>query len=360
MIKKVISILLFIPIFVGLALGIIILFAFLLDYKPEAEIEISTTQSPDTLDVNKTYYALTWNVGYAGLSADMDFFYDDGSQVRTSLEQTTNNFEFISNYLLRHDSIPFMFLQEVDHHSARSYRINQQDVLAGLFSDRWNGYAQNYDVFFVPTPVFKPYGKVEAGIMSLSPYKPKNAVRHAFPENYSGVKGLFMLDRCFMTMRYPLSNGKQMVVINTHNSAYDDGSLREAQMEKLTGFMLAEYSKGNFVLAGGDWNQCPPGFEPEYTTEVFDTVAMSFVPDTLLANWNWAFDNRTPTNRRLYMPYEAGNTFTTTIDYFVTSPNISVKEVFTDSLAFKHSDHNPVFLGFHLVTDTLFTNNSNE
>ena len=26
--------------------------------------------------------------------------------------------------------------------------------------------------------------------------------------------------------------------------------------------MLEEYEKGNYIVVGGDWNQCPPDFKP--------------------------------------------------------------------------------------------------
>ena len=74
-----------------------------------------------------------------------------------------------------------------------------------------------------------------------------------------------MLDRCFMVNRYPLENGKELLVINTHNEAFDPGEIRKAQMAYLKEFLLSEYAKGNYIIAGGDWNMSPPDFKPEFT-----------------------------------------------------------------------------------------------
>ncbi|NJM15621.1 MAG: hypothetical protein HC896_09850 [Bacteroidales bacterium] len=48
------------------------------------------------------------------------------------------------------------------------------------------------------------------------------------------------------------------------------------------------------------------------------------------------------------MPYVKGNTKVTTIDFFLTSPNVQVKDVKTLDYNFKHSDHHPVYLSFKL------------
>jgi hypothetical protein len=161
--------------------------------------------------------------------------------------------------------------------------------------------------------------------------------------------GVFMLDRCFLVNRYPLSGGRELLVINTHNSAYDDGSLRKAQMEYLHGFLMEEYGKGNYVIVGGDWNQTPYGFEPEFERDVFDTIQLSYVPgDYLPGDWTWLYDPTVPTNRRVDIPYKAGVSRTTVIDFYLLSPNLEPLFVEGVYLGFIHSDHQPVLAGFKL------------
>ncbi|NJM15622.1 MAG: hypothetical protein HC896_09855 [Bacteroidales bacterium] len=95
-----------------------------------------------------------------------------------------------------------------------------------------------------------------------------------------------MLDRCFLLQRFGLSNGKQLVVINTHNSAYDDGTLRNLQMNYLKTILKNEQASGNYIIVGGDWNQCPPGFIPNYNGHVFDSVQLKTITQDYLINWN--------------------------------------------------------------------------
>jgi endonuclease/exonuclease/phosphatase family metal-dependent hydrolase len=132
-------------------------------------------------------------------------------------------------------------------------------------------------------------------------------------------------------------------VINTHNEAYDDGSIRDQQMAFLKGFMLTEYNRGNYLIVGGDWNQCPPGFKPQFSGEVFDTinnkgVGINYVP----ADWQWVYNPSIPTNRRLDIAYIRGKTMTTVIDFFLLSPNIRLQAIKTTDLGFESSDHQPV------------------
>ena len=147
-------------------------------------------------------------------------------------------------------------------------------------------------------------------------------------------------------MRFPLENGKEMVVVNTHNSTYDKtGTLRKSEFIKLHGFLLEEYRKGNYVICGGDWNNNPRGFDPARATSG-DRVEPIETPvdSTFLPGWQFVTDPGTPTDRLLDIPYFKGRTVTTTIDFFVISPNISLNEVRTMPMDFTFSDHNPVYM----------------
>jgi endonuclease/exonuclease/phosphatase family metal-dependent hydrolase len=163
---------------------------------------------------------------------------------------------------------------------------------------------------------------------------------------------LFMLDRCFLVNRFPVNNGRELVIINTHNSAYDDGSLRNQQMDFLKDFLLKEYESGHYVIVGGDWNQTPHGCRTELPSHVFDTVNLTFIEkDFPAAGWNWAYDPDTPTNRRVGVPFNRSTSLTTIIDYFLLSPNLILDEVETIDMDFQFSDHQPVRLRARLQSD---------
>jgi endonuclease/exonuclease/phosphatase family metal-dependent hydrolase len=239
----------------------------------------------------------------------------------------------------------------VDRHSKRSYHFDQENIIESHFPGYNAYFGLNYNVSFVPVPLKSPMGKVESGLMTLTRHPPSGVTRHSFPGNYSWPVRLFMLDRCFLVNRYPVEGGAELLVINTHNSAYDDGSLRSIQMSFLREFLLTEYEKGNYVVVGGDWNQTPYGFDPEQLNHPFDTLDVTFIEkDFPGAEWTWAFDPNTPTNRRVSTPYDRSSSLTTVIDCYLLSPNICLEQVKTIDLDFRWSDHQPVTLRARLFS----------
>lgn len=326
----------------------VVLFIFLLiygtlsDYRPGDETLISENAVAPVIQ-DSIFNLLIWNIGYCGLGDNMDFFYDGGKGVRSSKERVEQNMNGVIDFVGTLDSLDFLMFQEVDLDSRRSYRSDQLAVLGAIYPDYHSSMGINYEVFFVPLPPGNPYGKVSSGIATLGRYQPSQSIRHSFPGNYSWPMGVFMLDRCFMVNRYPVEGGKQLLVINTHNSAYDDGSLKLEQMAYLHGFLTAEYAKGNYIVVGGDWNQTPFGFRPEFERNIFDTIQLTYVEEGYLpGDWTWLFDPGVPTNRRIDIPYDPAVTRTTVIDYFLLSPNLEAVSVQGVNLDFRHSDHHPV------------------
>jgi endonuclease/exonuclease/phosphatase family metal-dependent hydrolase len=292
---------------------------------------------------------MIWNIGYAGLGRDMDFFYDGGKMVRPPRPRVEENLSAIQSFIQRQTDIDFFLFQEVDQSSKRSYQINQVLRLSRAFPGFHSSFGKNYDVRFVPVPVLDPLGAVRSGLLTLSRFEPLSVDRHAFPGNYAWPRGLFMLDRCFLVSRFRLDNKKELVVINTHNSAYDDGGLRIRQTAYLKEFLIKEVEQGNFIVVGGDWNQCPPGFVPEFASNIMDHDRRMDIDPDYIEKWSWAYDKTIPTNRRLAAPYDARTSPTTVIDFFLVSPNVEVKQVRGIHLDFEHSDHHPVKLKIKLT-----------
>ena len=146
-------------------------------------------------------------------------------------------------------------------------------------------------------------------------------------------------------MRFPTTSGKELLIINTHNSAYDDGSLKKLEMDFLKSFLLNEYSKGNYIIIGGDWNQNPPEMDQKLLAKkatvkrfVLNPIAKDFLP----SDWTWAFDSDVPSNRYLDKPYNKQKSTKVTIDFFLLSPNIENIACKVIDQDFKNSDHQPV------------------
>jgi endonuclease/exonuclease/phosphatase family metal-dependent hydrolase len=328
-----------------LVFGSLILIATISDYRPDAKVIIEgSDQLADTVFPGDTLGLLIWNIGYGGLDKAMDFFYDGGTKVRTPAAQYEQNMAAIIDVLQAQDA-NFILLQEVDAHSKRSFRRNQIKMLSDSLPLFTPFYGKNYDVLFVPVPWYAPMGRVNSGLLSFTRWVPSVTERYRFPGEYNWPVQLFMLDRCFTVMHFPVKNGRELLVVNTHNEAYDDGHIRDAQMTFLKTFLLEEYQKGNYVVVGGDWNQCPGGFVSRFTDDTFDTLNYKEIEkDYLPPQWQWIYDKSQPTNRRLDVAYTRGKTLTTLIDFYLLSPNLKPVALKTLDLRFSHADHQPVHL----------------
>jgi endonuclease/exonuclease/phosphatase family metal-dependent hydrolase len=340
--KKILkAILILIIVFIA-GFGGMIVYALISDYKPGVETIIAENKSSQPIADTSAITLLTWNIGYCGLDRDMDFFYDGGTKVFTPREKCIKNLSAVEKFITGNDSIDYIFIQEIDKASKRSYHINEYDSLTQRLTTHFGYFGLNYDVFFVPLPPASPMGKVLSGLATFSKTVPSSSVRYSFPGVYGFPKQLFMLDRCFIVNRYPLANGRELIIINTHNEAFDKGNIRKAQMAYLKEFILKEYNNNNYVITGGDWNQTPPEFKPEFINNRTDTTNMVIPADFLSDDWKWVYDNTNPSERNVVAAYDAKLTPTTIYDFYLISPNIEAISVKCINLNFENSDHNPV------------------
>ena len=343
MIKKILLSILTLILIPILAFGVLVAYLGITDYKPE-QVEIVEVHQGASLETAVSLDLISWNLGYAGLGKDMDFFMDEGSGGWPDKNQVERYLAGIVDYI-KNSHADVYFLQEVDKKAKRSHKIDEVTAIAGAMPDYDWVFAVNYDVRFVPVPITAPMGEVLAGQMNLSKYKfAPRAERHALPGQYDFLTQLAQLDRAALLTRIKASDGKDWVLINTHNSAFDKGELRTQQLAYLKKLMLEEYQKGNYVIVGGDWNLALPGVTYNQFPskgKAYDGF-LEFPKDWTPEGWQWAIDVHTPTNRTVNQPYVAGDNFTTVIDGFVVSPNIEIVSAQGVDLGFENSDHNPV------------------
>jgi len=331
---------------IGIIAIVFIIGAFLLSltfsrYNPE-EIEVIPLGSREIQTIPESFSICSWNIGYGGLGAEMDFFYEGGKHSRPNKELYQKYFNGILETLKElEDTTDFFCIQEVDISSKRSYRYNQVDSITHHLSGYEAALGINYRCPFIPLPLKDPMGKVKSGLATFSRHPVINALRVKLPENTNWPMKLFHPQRCYVETRYVLNN-KELVIINTHNSAFDSGKDREAQIEALVSKAKSEYNKGNFVVVCGDWNSSPPSFQGGSSSYKFPLIKDGIVSD----DWTWAYENGTPTNRAVSKPYSM-ETPTSLIDFFLVSPNLSVMQVKTLDVDFKYSDHNPIYIRLH-------------
>ena len=292
---------------------------------------------------------LSWNTGYAGLDANADFFMDGGTSVRPTDEYYVN--VNLNAMICRIGEIgaDFNLLQEVDQDAAKTYHIDQMAKYredTGMSS----AHAINYDCPFVPIP-FPPLGKVTAGLQTLTPYEITDAERISLPCPFRWPVSAANLKRCLLVTRTPIEGSdRELVLINLHLEAYDDGEGKIAQTKVLLSVLEEEYARGNYVIAGGDFNQAFPGSLEQYPIQEPELWMPGLLEESMLPEgWHFAWDASVPTCRLLNEPYNKETTQHYVIDGFIVSPNVRITAVQTLDEAFFNTDHNPVLLEAELL-----------
>lgn len=322
------------------------------EYKPQdvEPLDIMLAARGDSARRGEIIKLVSFNTGYAGLDRSQDFFMDGGERSRPfDKDEVEDNTAAILSALSQQKA-QVCFLQEVDEDSSRSFGINQKERYYHGMSMR-SAFAYNYYCDFVPIP-WPPMGKVRSGIMTLSTLGIDNATRESLPVPFKWPSRVANLKRCMLVCRVPVEASEaELVLINVHLEAYDDGEGKRAQTEQIMSVIAAERRNGNYVIVGGDFNQSFEGsqaFEKQYDNEWMPAMLTS---DELPEGFSYVFDPDTPTCRSLRAPYggDRANTLFYIIDGYIVSDNIKVNNIETVDLNFRNSDHNPVVLEATLI-----------
>ena len=340
---------------VGLAVASLLFFT-IIEYRPrptEAALRAGEATG-EGFATGKEMTVLTWNTGYAALGDNADFFMDGGTMVRTAdRNRLAENLSGMHAKIKELDP-DVVFLQEVDHFCDRTFRVDEKEEFEKAFQGYEQAFAQNAKSFYVPYP-WPPVGHLDTGIMTMSKAPMDTAERLRLPTAFTWPVRLVQYKRCLLVSRFPLEGSeKQLVMVNLHNDAYDNGDGKDAQVERLASFLQDEYSKGNYVIAGGDFNMTFSntdishwkmiGKEGIWQPGRLDVTAFD-------KGFNLIMDPEVATCRSLDKPLAGADLEDFqfyVIDGFIVSSNVAVMSVKTLDEGFVCSDHNPVLMRFGL------------
>jgi endonuclease/exonuclease/phosphatase family metal-dependent hydrolase len=358
--KKIISLVTGIILIMVIGAGSLIAYLAVSEFSPE-EVESLTVQGHSELAAprNETIRIMTWNLGYGALGDNADFFMDGGRMVNTA--DAGRVYDNLDDMVREIDAIsPDIFLtQEIDLDSARSHFVDESDYLINnSMADLFGGvsaFATNFKVAFVPLPL-PPIGKVLAGIEIFSRYAINEAERVSLPCPFKWPLRTFNLKRCLEISRIPVAGSdKELVIINLHLEAYDSGEGKIAQTKVFKNVLRTEVDAGNYVIAGGDFNQvfsnidtsAFPHLEGKWQPGMIDVDEfgddLTFVQDSTVPSCRsldrvlLGASGRDPEDFQYYV-----------IDGFIVSSNIEIEDLYADDLEFVSSDHNPLIMDFKL------------
>ena len=298
------------------------------------------------IDDSEILNVMTWNTGYGALDERQDCCWDGGKGVYgESKDVVLENIDALKSKISEENPDIF-FVQELDLDSKRSYFVDELDSFRTTFGEKYNdSFAGNFKAGLVPLPLSQMTGKVNAGIATFSKFTISDSERVQLPIPFSWPMKLFNLKRCLLVTRLPIKDSdKELVMVNLHLEAYSSEEGKAKQAKQLMDLMQNEYQKGNYVIAGGDFNQTFShiGFDKypnngDWECPVFD--------ETPYKDFNFEMDDTYTTCRSLKTPlvgYDKATFQYYMIDGFIVSKNIEVKETKTLDLGFKNTDHNPV------------------
>lgn len=281
----------------------------------------------ETLDI------LTWNLGYAGLGAGSNFAVDGGTDYfppsRTAVRENVAGIEAF----LQGQDADVVLVQEIAQGGPVNYWINLRGRVDRAFRERERIFYADFKTRLLPWPLRMVHGQAIYSTRAVD-----NTDLVSLPAENSGILGV--------RRRYgaPVIRTGNWTIASVHLAAFDDdATVRTRQLRELLAWAQGEYESGRHVVLGGDWNlQLVETDFPNTTEERFLFWLFPFPDDALAEGWRIAADPSTPSVRTNERAYRPGENYTTIIDGFIVSPNVSVESVRGFDLGFAHSDHQPV------------------
>lgn len=320
----------------------------------DMDLEVSSVNDK-IMNVDDTYSIMSYNTGFGAYEPDYSFFMDGGEYSwAVSEEGLKENVNNIGDFLASQNK-DFYLLQEVDFDSTRTYHFDEREVYKNKLSNHNCVWAQNYDSPFLFYPFSQPHGASKSSIMTFSKFGIDYSKRVELPIE-DGFTKFLDLDRCYSKSYISLDNGKYLVLYNFHLSAYtSDGKIATKQLELLVDDLQDEYNKGNYCIAGGDFNKDIVGNSNVYYSDADKsdyTWAQNIDKDyfigkdiELIAPFDK--DNPIPSCRNTDVPLDETE-FYINIDGYLVSKNVQVNESKVIDSGFVYSDHNPVSMEFKL------------
>ena len=307
-----------------LVVGGYVMYVIIAYYRIEDNLTLEVTNNNDSIiEVNTDQLIMSFNTGFGAYSVDYSFFMDGGKYSRAySKDEVLKN---VNGMISTIESVNpnLLLLQEVDIDATRSYHVDQ----AKMFTDKLN--------------------KVSTFAL--------NATRHSLPIE-TGFRKFLDLDRCYTKNILKTSNNKNLVLYNVHLSAYTkDGTIATDQLVVLFEDMKKEFSNGNYIVCGGDFNKDLL----QNSGEIFGVSGEDYswakpfpteiIPDGFSLVSGYDESNPIASCRDTEKPYVKGETFTITLDGFIVSSNVDYSNYKVIDAGFINSDHNPVTMNFKLI-----------
>lgn len=246
----------------SLVLFVLIAFAgwvYLSTYHPAAVESVVVHNASDApiLEPGRRLKILSWNVQFMAGNENNHFFYDDGPDPWPDVDTVDRVTRQVARFIEQQDP-DVVLLQEVDDVATRTHLKDQAQALLQQLPQ----YTSHVETFYwkaayVPHPAIR--GRVGMKLVVLSKYAIRDATRRALSAITTDdiVTRQFNLKRAMLEVRLPVESADELVLINTHLSAFAQGSDTMArQIDQIMTRLQALPAGARWVM-GGDFNLLP-------------------------------------------------------------------------------------------------------
>jgi endonuclease/exonuclease/phosphatase family metal-dependent hydrolase len=332
---------------------------YLTTYHPDAiENETIISLAPaQQLIPGQQLKILSWNVQFFASRPNNKFFFDGGSDPWPSADMVTATAKAVANIIEQEDP-DIILLQELDDGAERTRFHDQLQQLLDLLPERYAAHTSS----FYWLADFVPHTELMWGVgmkMSIiSKYRIEQAKRYALPAITTDdiFTRQFKPKRAIHGVYLPIEGGGKLHVLNTHLSAYAQGTdTMEHQVASVDKILRDIMAKGEPVVLAGDFNLIPTDaayqdlgadsrrYYNAAGTEIAPLLqryqSIPSLSETLSSNKQDWFTH-IPNDKQSSMPDK-------TIDYvFYTGDLILGEHYVRSSGTLKISDHLPVVASF--------------
>lgn len=326
------------------SIGYIVVFAFLvlavltsINYMNK-EIVVQRDVVSDLPTASGEISILNWNLGYAGLGKDSDFYMDGGEMFKPPSKDTVKTNLAGIRGLLADNKSDFHIFQEISEPDMLTLGVNVLGGVKAELSEYSMHYSSDFRTKFLPTPWALRHG---LGVFNRINADPVSIIRLVNEPTRLG--GIVERQYHIAATEFTHADGSEWVLLNIHLSAFDEGgNIRLKQLNELIKIANNYFISGKHVIVGGDWNiQLTDTEFPTTTKEEFLFWRTKLPREKILPGWQIVVDETTPTMRSNERPYIKGENFTSIIDGFMVSPNVEVRSIKTIDTNFEFTDHQP-------------------
>jgi endonuclease/exonuclease/phosphatase family metal-dependent hydrolase len=342
-----------------IVIGLAGVMVYSLTWRPDARevLPVSCSAQAPALAPGQALKVMTWNVQY--LAGKRYVFWNDlaaGTDEAPTLDDMAFSLDEVAR-VIRDEQPDVVLLQELDDGAKASDYQNQLKLLQERVADLYpcSAHAFDWKADFIPDPHI--FGSVGRQLATLSRYEIEHAERLQLPVTQVNlISRQFKPKNALLLTYLPLSDGGQMVVLNTHlDRATQPDETLQAQVSAVARVLDKFESRGTPWLIGGDFNLLPLGQYQRLPSE----QRTPYTADSAL-HVLWDKYPMIPTNNEAsgidrahwltHYPNDPGvNGPDRTVDYLFYSPRIKrVEARVRQDDTLRISDHLPVIARFLL------------